>query len=131
MAFPEWFVGPPVAGGPNQYQVVQANDQSTADQLTNEGYKGPYSSKAAAQGKADDATSAAKSTEISLPNLDPLSGIAGSLTAFYDAITDGKLWRSLAWVVLGVLVMLLGVALWIGPSASRASPLGLATRALG
>jgi hypothetical protein len=57
--------------------------------------------------------------------LDPLAGIAGSLTGFYHALTDGKMWRSLGWIILGIVLMLTGVLLWIGPSAERMSPLGV------
>src|SRR5215469_9553426 len=46
----------------------------------------------------------------SLPN--PLAAL-GSLEAFYQVITDGKLWRSLGWVLLGVILIMAGVYLWI------------------
>jgi hypothetical protein len=68
-------------------------------------------------------------TPPSIP--DPLAGIAGALAAFFGALTDGKLWRSLGWVLLGILLMLLGVVLWIGPFAARRSPIGLAAEQLG
>jgi hypothetical protein len=58
----------------------------------------------------------------------------GQLFGFLGAwaeLTDGKLWRSLGWLLLGVALMFLGVLWWIGPSASRASPVGLAARQLG
>lgn len=59
------------------------------------------------------------------------SSIQNALTAFYDKVTDGKMWRSLGWLALGIVLMLVGVAMWIGPSASRRSPLGVARNALG
>lgn len=64
MAFPEWFVGPPVVGGPNQYQVVQASNQTAANRLKSEGYKGPYATDAAATAAASAATKRATSTEV-------------------------------------------------------------------
>ena len=59
------------------------------------------------------------------PPSDPLTGIAGSLEAFYQAVTDGKLWRSLGWILLGIALMLFGVLLWIGPAGARRSPFGV------
>lgn len=63
---------------------------------------------------------------LSLPN--PLSGLEAIAKIFGDfsrAVTDGKMWRSLGWLLLGILLMLAGVLLWIGPSAARRSPLGV------
>ena len=60
------------------------------------------------------------------PLLQPLAGIAGSFEAFFKAVTDGKTWRSVGWILLGILLMLFGVLLWIGPSGARRSPIGLA-----
>ena len=51
----------------------------------------------------------------SLPN--PLAAL-GSLEAFYQVITDGKLWRSLGWVLLGVILIMAGVYLWIAPGVA-------------
>lgn len=42
-----------------------------------------------------------------------LSDTAATLTAFFAEITDGKMWRSLAWIVLGAALLLLGIALWL------------------
>jgi hypothetical protein len=57
---------------------------------------------------------------------DPLAGIAGALEAFFQALTDGKMWRSLGWIILGIVLLILGVLLWIGPAAERRSPFGIA-----
>jgi hypothetical protein len=54
------------------------------------------------------------------------SSIQNALSAFYDKITDGKMWRSLGWLLLGVILLLTGIGLLIGPSAARRSPLGVA-----
>jgi hypothetical protein len=46
----------------------------------------------------------------------PLAGIgdvAAALKAFYSAVTDGKMWRSLAWIALGLLLMVNGILLWL------------------
>jgi len=41
------------------------------------------------------------------------SGMFGSATAFLEAISDGKTWRSAGWLLLGVLLVILGVAGWV------------------
>lgn len=46
----------------------------------------------------------------SLPN--PLAAL-GSLEAFYKVITDGKLWRSLGWLWLGIVLIIVGIAMWL------------------
>jgi len=59
------------------------------------------------------------------------SSIQNALSAFYDKVTDGKMWRSLGWLLLGALLMLAGILMLIGPSAARRSPLGMAREVLG
>ena len=54
----------------------------------------------------------------------PLAAIGGSFEAFFGAVTDGKLWRSLAWIILGLALMYLGIMLWIGPGIARRTPVG-------
>ena len=61
------------------------------------------------------------------------TGITGAIhlaEGIWASLTDGKLWRSLGWLLLGVVLMLLGVLWWIGPSAARRSPAGIAAGAL-
>jgi hypothetical protein len=51
---------------------------------------------------------------VSLNN--PLSGlesIARILGALGRAVTDGKMWRSLGWIVLGFIVFGFGLTLWL------------------
>lgn len=45
--------------------------------------------------------------------VDGLSAIGAALHTFVSAVTDGKMWRSLAWVILGLLLVLGGTALWL------------------
>jgi hypothetical protein len=52
-------------------------------------------------------------------------------TAIWSDVADGRMWRSVGWIILGIVLMLLGVAWWIGPSASRANPAGVIGRQLG
>ena len=44
--------------------------------------------------------------------------VEAALGAFYDKATDGKMWRSLGWVALGILLMIAGVALLLKNSIS-------------
>lgn len=60
----------------------------------------------------------------------PLAAIGGSFEAFFGAVSDGKMWRSLGWIVLGILLMIVGVVLWIGPSTARRSIIGRAAPAV-
>jgi hypothetical protein len=57
--------------------------------------------------------------------------LVGTIEGIWTQLTNGKMWRSLGWLLLGVVLMLIGVALWIGPSGARMSPLGVAARELG
>ena len=95
---------------------------------------GPYSTKAAANAAipaiqaADPAPGAVQqATGVSIPSF---SSVESALSAFYDKVTDGKMWRSLGWLILGVFLIVFGLILWIGPGALRASPYGRALGAL-
>lgn len=59
-----------------------------------------------------------------------LPDTASALSAFYDKVTDGKMWRSLGWLVLGVVLIVIGLVLWLGPAAVKASPYGRAFSAV-
>ena len=63
----------------------------------------------------------------SLPN--PLAGIAGTFEAFFSAVTDGKLWRSLGWILLGANLLWLGILLWMRIPQRAAGVAGAAGRA--
>lgn len=68
-------------------------------------------------------------TVASVPN--PFSGLAGIASAvakigavFYDIgkfVTDGKMWRSVGWLLLGILLIAAGVALFAG---KQVTPVG-------
>lgn len=66
-----------------------------------------------------------------VPALSGIEGLARIIGDIGRALTDGKMWRSLGWLLLGILLMFIGIALWIGPSAARRSPLGIAREVLG
>lgn len=42
------------------------------------------------------------------------SSVQNALSAWYDLLTDGKRWRSLGWLALGILLLLGGLWLWLG-----------------
>ena len=70
------------------------------------------------------AVPAGQAAAADAPYLVPLAGLAGSAEAFFTALTDGKMWRSLGWVLLGVLLLLAGMLLWLGPGTVRRTPIG-------
>lgn len=41
-----------------------------------------------------------------------LSDVGSVLLGFFGAVTDGTMWRSLGWLLLGVIMMFAGLALW-------------------
>ena len=54
----------------------------------------------------------------------------GLVEGIWTELTDGRMWRSLGWLLLGIVLMLLGVAWWIGPSAARRSPAAVVAEGL-
>lgn len=70
---------------------------------------------------------AASAAEGAVENVSGFSSVQNALSAFYDKITDGKMWRSLGWLLLGAALIITGIGLWIGPAAERRSPLGIAS----
>jgi hypothetical protein len=108
MPFPEWFVGPPVLGGANKYQVDEAANAAQAAKLQSEGYKGPYPTLAAANAAAASATATANSTEFnpSLPN--PLTGV-NAIGAFFNNLGKANTWIRVSKVVVGGLLLVVGL----------------------
>jgi hypothetical protein len=60
-----------------------------------------------AQQAAADAAAAAKAAA------NPLLDVAAALKAFFSAVTDYKMWRSVAWIMLGLFLMVNGILLWL------------------
>lgn len=46
------------------------------------------------------------------------AGLAEAVSAFFADVTSTAMWRSLGWLLLGVLMMIGGVAWWVKGSAS-------------
>ncbi len=42
-----------------------------------------------------------------------VTGSWGFVKAFAEHLADGKMWRSLGWIVLGVILMFTGLMLWL------------------
>lgn len=55
------------------------------------------------------------------------AGAWGAITGFLTAITDWHLWSSLGWLLLGLVLIVTGVALWLRlpQEVSRLGPAGL------
>ena len=49
-----------------------------------------------------------------------ISDVAGVLEAFFTAITDGTMWRSLAWLLMGVGLIAGGLTLWAKTTVYKA-----------
>jgi hypothetical protein len=115
------------------FQGTQAQAQAKSNVVevsTQQNLFGPYDTKAeaqaAAQGQGANPVTAPTPGGGSNP-LAPFSDVSHALTAFYRTVTDGKLWRSLGWLLLGVLLLFTGIGLLIGPAAARRSPAGVVT----
>lgn len=93
---------------------ADAKAKTVVEVSTTNAVNGPYATKA-------DAQAAVKGGQITAPsagNADPAPAAAATFTdtahalaAFYDKLTDGKMWRSLGWLALGLVLMIAGVAL--------------------
>jgi len=115
---------------PSTGTIQRQSNPVAAGLLQAAGFQGPMTwdqaqtviglNKKAAQTGAAPITStageAATGQTGSLPN--PLAGIAGAFEAFFSAVTDGKLWRSLGWLLLGIILIMAGVYLWIVPGVT-------------
>ena len=49
------------------------------------------------------------------------------MEGYWAGLTDGKLWRSLGWIILGIILMIFGVAIWV---TGQKNPVSIAARAL-
>jgi hypothetical protein len=82
---------------------------------------GPYATEAAANTALPGIqanTPAPGALAQAVPQIAGLEGIAKIFGDFFSGITDGKMWRSLGWLLLGILIFLIGLAMWIGKEAT-------------
>jgi hypothetical protein len=105
--YPQWGVKEITQG--SKYDIRKAGSDAEKQKDITAGYLFWFTSEQAAK----DFVSGQEQGFFSgnLPN--PLAGIAGALAAFYHAVTDGKMWRSLAWILLGVALIITGIVLWM------------------
>lgn len=89
-----------------------------------------YPGSPAGQNLTSQGTSTPPSGNASVSPLTRFTDIATALSAFYAKVTDGKMWRSVGWLLLGVVLIIFGLVLWIGPGAVKASPYGRAFSAI-
>jgi hypothetical protein len=92
---------------------------------------------AATGGTVGNATNPASSTEGSASVTSDIlnaalnaTGLQGPLLVteqIWAQLRDGKMWRSLGWLVLGILLIFLGAATWIG---MQKNPLSMVRRAV-
>ncbi len=111
MAFPEWFVGPPLVGAASQaYIVYEATTAAEAAKYVSDGYKGPYATQAQAQAQAATRQAAAQSTEgPTIPSLgSPLTGI-NAIGAFFNDLGKANTWIRVAKVIVGGLLLIIGI----------------------
>jgi hypothetical protein len=129
-----------------QWWVTQVSASSAKVTVTTDGNNplnvaGPYDSEGAAEKAAAEinagggaGTSGAGEAKAiaglgtgplndSLPN--PLSGIdriGAVLEAAYKRVVDGAMWRSLGWILLGLVLIVAGIRMWAGKSPLPAPP---------
>ena len=65
-----------------------------------------------AQGGESNVINTAGPATASVPA--PLSGITTVIEGIWAGLTDGKLWRSLGWLLLGIVLILMGAWLLVG-----------------
>lgn len=145
----QWYVvnTSPPSGSPTTYTVVQGTEAQALALPNGGGISGPYSTNAAATAVANgepqnsNASTPIPGVDISpgggITTSNPFSGLAGIANAvakagavFYDvgqAVTDGKMWRSLGWLLLGLLLIAGGIALFAG---KQLTPIGALTKAV-
>jgi len=60
-----------------------------------------------------------------------LAGFVTVVEGIWAELTDVRMWASLGWMVLGIILIFAGALWWVGPSAERMSPVALAAEGLG
>lgn len=116
--YPQWGVGQ-ING---TYTTIEAKSAADKQKDISQGYVTWFVDKASAQSFADSENNNFLNGTLGISN--PFSSIQNALSAFYDVVTNGKMWRSLGWLLLGVLLIIFGIVLWIGPTAFKATPIG-------
>jgi hypothetical protein len=89
-------------------------------------WKGPFATEADAQAAqaptqqspnpVADAVNAAENSTSGI------GGLIAEIAKVWADVTNWKVWRSIGWLALGVVLILTAVAWWIGPGAAKALP---------
>jgi hypothetical protein len=74
---------------------------------------------------------ASQETTGSATTFSSFGDVAHALSAFYTTVTDGKRWRSIGWILLGLLLMFVGLAMLGIPALIRKTPASFAAKAVG
>jgi hypothetical protein len=122
---PAWFVGAPVVGGPDTYQVVEATTSAQYAQYQSEKYAGPYATKALAQADASargqaaadpagafspsNIASTASSAADDIPGVKDAEQAVGSVEDFLGGLTSANLWIRVAKVAIGSMILIVGL----------------------
>lgn len=82
---------------------------------------GPYTTKAAAQAEADTLNSKGPGSDSGSVAAQAISsfvpgagGLIAEVTAFLKDLGDASTWKSLGWMALGAVLLIIGIALWVG-----------------
>lgn len=65
-----------------------------------------------------------------IPGLTGVDRLTAVFTAAFGALTDGKMWRSLGWLVLGLVLMVVAIVWLAGGVLSKSAPDASAVAAL-
>lgn len=49
-----------------------------------------------------------------------IGGLFAPVTAFFATVTDGRMWRSLGWLILGLIITGIGINLWLHNPVGKA-----------
>lgn len=114
------------APGQNVHKVAWTPGEITASGGTVTGY-------GRIPGLTYSATDSAALTAFDIANplsdLSAISDVGAALKSFYSAMTDGRMWRSLAWILLGLVLMVNGILLWLRVPQRAAGIAGAAAEA--
>lgn len=89
-------------------------------------WKGPFTTEAAAKtaqnpaqqspNPVNDAVNAAQSSTSGI------GGLIAEIAKVWADVTNWKVWRSIGWLALGIVLILTAVSWWIGPKAAKFVP---------
>lgn len=113
---PWWVIATSTLNGkPYQAATFQGTKAAASGAGAGGIISGPYSTQAAAAAALSSwqqkAAAAGGAPATAVGPVGAFSSVQNALSGFYDVITNGKMWRSLGWVILGILLMISGLGL--------------------